>query len=81
MTNKKRAAEEYEIAALSKGLLVLQALEGSAHEPVAFKRIVERTQLHPNYCFRALKTLEIAGLARETEHGFQTTARLRNLAV
>ncbi|MDQ3322429.1 MAG: hypothetical protein M3525_08380 [Acidobacteriota bacterium] len=71
----------YEINALSKGLLVLQALEGSHSEPVTFKRIVERTRLNSNYCFRALKTLEIAGLARETERGWMTTTRLRNLAV
>lgn len=70
----------YEIEALSKGLLVLQALEGSHVEPIPFKRIVERTKLNSNYCFRALKTLELAGLARETERGW-TTTRLRNLAV
>lgn len=81
MANKSRANKEYEIQALTKGLLVLQALEGSHVEPIPFKRIVERAKINANYCFRALKTLEIAGLARETERGWMTTTRLRNLAV
>jgi len=77
----KQPNEKYEIAALSKGLLVLQALEGSTQKAITLKRVVERTKLNANYCFRALKTLEIAGLVRETEHGYMLTARLQNLAV
>jgi len=77
----KTTKRSYEIAALSKGLLVLQALEGSSRTPITLKCVVERTQLNPNYCFRALKTLEVAGLVRETEHGYATTARLQNLTV
>lgn len=81
----KKTNKSYEIAALAKGLIVLQALEGSAHTPLPMKRIVERIShiegITPNYVFRALKTLEIAGLVRETELGYVTTTRLKNLAL
>lgn len=51
----------YEIEALSKGLMVLEALEGIGFEPVSIDTIVGRTEFTKDYVFRALKTLKIRG--------------------
>ncbi len=46
MTMKNRNTDEgKEIESLSKGLMVLEAMEGKNFEPVAVKKIIERTGL------------------------------------
>lgn len=61
------AEANYTIEALAKGLSVLAALEGSNFEAVTIQTVCDRTKLPYNYCFRALKTLESEGFAKETE--------------
>lgn len=59
----KRPDSDYEIEALSKGLIVLEALEGVRWEPVDVKTIVERTGFTRDLCDRTLKTLRLKGYA------------------
>ena len=58
---QKRRDEDYEIEALSKGLMVLEALEGIAFEPVSIDTIIGRTGFSKDFVFRALKTLKLRG--------------------
>lgn len=60
MTNCKR---EYEIEAATKTLQVLEALEGIGFEPVTVSTVVGRTGFTRDFCFRALKTLQMRGYA------------------
>lgn len=60
---QRRRDEDYEIEALSKGLMVLEALEGIAFEPVAIDTIIGRTGFSKDFVFRALKTLKLRGYA------------------
>jgi DNA-binding IclR family transcriptional regulator len=69
MTRTKRPDEAYEIESLSKGLAVLEALEGSNFEPVPIKRIIERTQLNRNTVERTLKTFRMRGWAFQDDRG------------
>lgn len=57
----RRRDEDYEIAALSKGLMVLEALEGIGFEPVSLATIVGRTGFTRDYCYRALRTMKMRG--------------------
>lgn len=57
----KRTDQDYEIAALSKGLMVLEALEGIGFEPVSLSTIVGRTGFTRDYCYRALRTMKMRG--------------------
>lgn len=59
----------YRIEALEKGLLVFEAIEGSAFEPVPIKRIVERCRLPKDTVFRALRTLRFMGWVTQNERG------------
>lgn len=59
----KHPDDKYEIEALSKGLMVLEALEGIGFEPVAIDTIVGRTGFSKDFVFRALKTLKLRGYA------------------
>lgn len=59
----------YEIEALSKGLAVLEALEGTAFEPVTQKRIEQRTGFKRDLVMRTLKTLRLRGYAVQNEKG------------
>ncbi len=58
-----RSDEDYEIETLTKGLLVLEALEGSLEQPVSMARIMERTGFDRNFTMRALRTLRLKGYA------------------
>ena len=69
MRREKRPDEAYEIESLTKGLAVLEALEGTNFEPVPVKRIVNRTQLPRDTVERSLKTFRLRGWAFQTEKG------------
>lgn len=66
---KKRTDASYEIEALSKGLLVLEALEGSGFEPVPIARVVHRTGLPKDTVYRSLRTLRLRGYATTNDRG------------
>ncbi len=59
----KRTDEAYEIESLSKGLIVLEALEGMRWEPVNVATIMERTGFNRDLVDRTLKTLRLKGYA------------------
>lgn len=63
MTKNKRPDEAYEIEALSKGLMVLEALEGIRFEPVSVQVVMQRTGLPRDTVDRSLKTLRLKGYA------------------
>lgn len=63
MSRKQRADEDYEIEALSKGLIVLEALEGVRWEPVPIQVVMDRTGFSRDLCDRTLKTLRLKGYA------------------
>lgn len=60
---RHRVDSEYEIEALTKGLKVLEALEGLRFEPVGVATIMERTELPRDTVDRTLKTLRMHGYA------------------
>ncbi len=60
---RRRPDSEYEIEALTKGVRVLEALEGTRFEPVAVATIIERTELPRDVVDRSLKTLRMHGYA------------------
>lgn len=68
-TNRKRDDDAYQIDSLSKGLAVLEALEGTSFEPVPLARIVVRTQLSRNFVLRALRTYRLRGYAVQNARG------------
>lgn len=59
----KRDDADYEIEALSKGLAVLEALEGTRWEPVSVSTVMERTGFNRDLTDRTLKTLRLRGYA------------------
>lgn len=59
-----RRDEDYEIESLSKGLMVLEALEGIGFEPVGLDTIVGRTGFSRDFVYRALRTLKMRGYAQ-----------------
>ncbi len=65
----KRTDADYEIEALSKGLAVLEALEGTNFEPVKGSRIEQRTGFSRDLVMRTLKTLRLRGYAVQNERG------------
>ena len=65
----KRGDEEYEIESLSKGLAVLEALEGTNFEPVPQKRIEQRTEFSRDLVMRSLRTLRLRGYAVQNDRG------------
>lgn len=68
-TIRKRTEADYEIESVSKGLAVLEALEGTAFEPVRIQRIMQRTGFSKDLCFRTLCTLSIRGYAVRNAKG------------
>lgn len=60
----------YVIDAVAKALKVFEALEGRSFEPVSVARVAQRTGFGRDFCFRALKTLKVAGYAKETLDGW-----------
>lgn len=69
MSRNRRPDEAYEIAALTKGLAVLEALEGTSFEPVSVKRIINRCQLPRDVVERSLKTYRLRGWADQNDRG------------
>ncbi len=69
MTKIKRPDEAYEIESLSKGMAVLEALEGTNFEPVPVSRIVDRTQFSRDFVERSLKTFRMRGYAIQNDRG------------
>lgn len=70
----KRDDADYEIEALSKGIKVLEALEGTAFEPVKWDRIAQRTGFNRDLVMRTLKTLRLNGYAVQNERQEWTLA-------
>ena len=68
MANKRDDAA-YEIESLTKGLLVLEALEGIGFEPVRVQAVMDRTGFTRDLCDRSLKTLRMKGYAAQTPDG------------
>lgn len=54
----------YEIGGLSKGIKVLEALEGEKFEPVDLQTVMDRTGFSRDLVMRALRTLAMHGYAR-----------------
>lgn len=71
----KRTDQDYEIEALSKGLAVLEALEGTAFEPIPQTRIEQRTGFTRDLVMRTLKTLRLRGYAVQNSRGEWTIGR------
>lgn len=69
MSRNRRTDDAYEIEALTKGIAVIEALEGTNFEPVPTGRIVQRTQLSRDTVERSLKTLRLRGWAVQNERG------------
>lgn len=63
MATTKRTDADYEIESLTKGLIVLEALEGIRWEPVTVPVIMERTGFNRDLVDRTLKTLRLKGYA------------------
>ncbi|MCV4753501.1 hypothetical protein OFC37_28995, partial [Escherichia coli] len=61
--------QNYEIAAVTKCLLVLEALEGVRFEPVSISTICGRTGLTRDFVFRALCTLKLRGYVERLPNG------------
>jgi len=81
MSRNKRSDEDYEIESLSKGLIVLEALEGSRWEPVPILTIVERTGFSRDLVDRTLKTLRLRGYAVFENGRWTVGKRLLRLGV
>jgi len=70
-----RSDDDYTIAALAKGLAVLEALTGQAYEPVTIREIQHRTSFDYDFCRRALKTLKAKGWAIEDDRGWRLSVK------
>ena len=66
---RKRTDVDYQIESVSKALTVLEALEGTAFEPVRIQRIMQRTGFSKDLCFRTLCTLRLRGYAVRNNRG------------
>lgn len=75
MARNNRSDAEYEVGGLTKGIKVLEALEGSAFQPVTVATIIERTEFPRDIVDRSLKTLRLNGYAIQTEDGKWTIGR------
>jgi DNA-binding IclR family transcriptional regulator len=71
----KRSDEDYEIESLTKGLAVLEALEGTSFEPIPIRRVVDRCQLPRDVVMRSLKTFRLRGWAIQNERGDWTIGK------
>lgn len=79
MPRGHREDHRYEIESLSKGLAVLEALEGLRWEPVTVAVIMERTGFNRDLVDRTLKTLRLRGYA--VSEGGKWTAGKRLIRV
>lgn len=71
----ERSDDDYVIAALKKGLAVLEALKGQTYEAVTVSEIQRRTKFDYDFCRRALKTLKVCGWAIEDETGWRLSVK------
>jgi DNA-binding IclR family transcriptional regulator len=71
----ERDDQDYAIESFERGLKVLEALQGSAYEAVTVRRVQQRTGFSYDFCFRALKTLKLAGYAVECEAGWKLSVK------
>ena len=78
-SRKQRNDNEYQIEALAKGLLILEALRDCATLAIQTRRVQLRTSLPYDFCFRALKTLKLAGYVAEVEDGWKLTPKAQRL--
>jgi DNA-binding IclR family transcriptional regulator len=80
--SQRRTDEDYALDAGLRLLKVLEALEGSNFEPVSIQRVQQRCGegFNYNFCFRALKTLKVAGYATENAGGWQVGPKLLKFA-
>jgi DNA-binding IclR family transcriptional regulator len=67
-----RSDAEYEIGGLTKGIKVLEALEG---RPVTIETVIERTEFSYNIAMRCLKTLRLNGWATQLDDGKWTVGK------
>lgn len=79
-TSRKRPDSDYEIEALAKGLKVLEALQDATTLAVQTRRVQLRTGYSYDFCFRALKTLKIAGYVAEVEGGWKLSPRMARIS-
>lgn len=77
----RRPATDYEIEALTKGLQVLEALEGIGFEPVSLSTVVGRTGFTRDFCWRALKTLAMRGYATCEKNKWTVGKRVITLGI
>ncbi len=77
---KERDKKDYAIDAVLRAFKVLEALEGRGFEPIKIMRVQQRTGFTYNFCLRALRTLELAGYAKETLDGWILGAKIQNFA-
>lgn len=76
MTMTKRGDADYEIEALSKGLAVLEALEGTSFEPVPLRRVMQRCpDLSRDTVMRTLKTFRLRGYVVTNDRGEWTIGK------
>lgn len=80
MASSKRSDEDYEIEALTRGLQVLEALEGIRWEPVDIATVMERTGFSYDFCMRALRTLRLKGYAESERTKWTAGRRLIRIA-
>lgn len=80
MAREIRPDADYEIESLTKGLIVLEALEGTAFEPVPLKTVIDRTGFSRDVVMRTLKTLRLKGYAVEVSGKWSVGQRLVRLA-
>jgi DNA-binding IclR family transcriptional regulator len=71
----KRTDADYEIESLTKGMAVLEALEGTNFEPVPIGRIIQRTELSRDIVLRTLRTFRIRGWAVQNDRGDWTVGK------
>ncbi|HMV46545.1 MAG TPA: hypothetical protein PLD20_00825 [Blastocatellia bacterium] len=71
----QRSDDDYVIASLKKGLVVLEALKGQAYEAVTVREIARRTRFDYDFCRRALKTLKVSGWAIEDDNGWRLSVK------
>ena len=80
MSRTRRSDEDYEIEALSKGLIILEALEGVRWEPVSVGTVIERTGFTRDTVDRTLRTLRLRGYAVQINGRWTVGKRFSRLA-
>lgn len=71
----KRAPKAYANENTIHTIKILESLEGVNFEPVALKRIIDRTGIAYDKCRRVLLTLELLGWTTQNEKGEWTIGK------